>query len=338
VTIARVNAGITTWPLLADGALEISSDDHCAPQVMAWLPQVRARDAAGNELTSSRESAPARARIDVRQHMETLPREGRTPAGSVIAELNGVSAYHDGASRVELLASGVSAYIDLAARCATVRVVDAAAPVALVGGPLYSVLTLASAYLVGRLGGVLLHAGCVVDPDGGAWLLVGDSHAGKTTTCLSLALAGWRLVADDHVILRRDERGVQVEGWPRNAHLDSGYGSGAIHGLRKRVDLDTLGSIVWCSSAPLVGVLVTSIAAAEPTRVARVRGARGLAALLRQSAWLMADPPVAGAALDLLNSAVSGRCHELVLGRDSYARGDVIAAALSTLQVTADAA
>lgn len=305
---------------------------------MRWLPQVRVRDAASHALPTSRASALGKGRIDVRHHMESMPLHVRAPAGSAIAVLNGVTAFHDGTSRVQLLAPGVSAHIDLAGRRATVRVVNPGVMADLVGGSLYSVLTLASAYLIGRCGGVLLHAGCVVDPDGGAWLLVGDSHAGKTTTCVSLALAGWRLVADDHVVLHRDERGVQVEGWPRHAHLDTGYGSGAIHGVRDRVDLGTFGPIVWCASAPLVGVLVTSIAAEAPTRAARVRGARGLAALLRQGAWLMADPPVAGGALELLNAAVSGRSYELVLGEDAYARGDIIAGALSAVRMTADAA
>jgi hypothetical protein len=334
---SRVSAGITTWELLANGGLAISSDASCKEQVQGWLPQLRAKDYERRELTSGHASVLFKGRIDVRHQIVNIPNDGRSESGSAIAMLNGVTAFHDGRSRVHLQAPGVSARIDLGAGCASVAVDDPRAPPE-VGGSLYSILTLASAYLIGRLGGVLLHAGCVVDPDGGAWLLVGDSHAGKTTTCVSLALAGWCMVADDHVVLQRDERGVQIEGWPRNAHLDTGYGSGRIHGVRDRVDLRTVGRIAWCAFAPLAGVLVTSIAEGEPTRAGRVRGALALTALLRQGAWLMADPPAAGDAFDLLRAAVSGRSYELVLGVDGYARGDVIADAMAQLRTTADAA
>jgi len=92
--------------------------------------------------------------------------------------------------------------------------------------------------LVGRLGGALIHGGAIVDDDGGAWLLVGDSHAGKTTTCVSLVDAGWRYLADDQVVLRRDgANSLVVEGWPREPHLDAGWTSGTITGQRIAFDL-----------------------------------------------------------------------------------------------------
>ena len=69
---------------------------------------------------------------------------------------------------------------------------------------LQGALTLSSALLLGRIGRALIHAAAVVDPFDRGWLLVGDSHAGKTTTCATLISAGWRFVADDQVVLRTD--------------------------------------------------------------------------------------------------------------------------------------
>ena len=192
-------------------------------------------------------------------------------------------------------------------------------------------LTLSAAFLVGRLGGALVHAGGVVDPDGRAWLLVGDTHAGKTTTCVSLVSAGgWRYLADDQVVLRMDDDGALVaEGWPRRAHLDEGFRDAVVTGTRGAVDLRAQWGDRWLARAPLGGVLLPSVNADRPTSLSVAAGTAAFTALVRQSPWLMADRAVASAVMALLRDAASHPTFSLSLGRDSYARGDLLAEQLA---------
>jgi hypothetical protein len=191
----------------------------------------------------------------------------------------------------------------------------------------FSMLTLSAAFLAGRLGAALVHAAGAVDPDGRAWLLVGDTHAGKTTTCVSLvAGGGWRWLADDQVVLRRDsDGGIDVEGWPRAAHLDEGWSDAAVTGRRTSVDLRARWGERWLPRAPLGGILLPGVHADAPTSVAPADGARALTALVRQSPWLMADRGAAPTVLALLRDAASLTALALSLGRDCYARGDLLA-------------
>jgi hypothetical protein len=174
-----------------------------------------------------------------------------------------------------------------------------------------------------------VHAAAVVDPSRRAWLLVGDTHAGKTTTCASLAAAGWDYLADDQVVLRADAAAALcVEGWPRRAHLDTGWRSGDVHGSREPMDLEELFPARWRSSAPLGGLLFPVVRSSEPTTAAPISAAGSLGLLVRQSPWLLADEPNAACVLALLARAASLPALVLSLGRDAYARGDVVVAAM----------
>ncbi|MFB8381197.1 hypothetical protein [Streptomyces rubiginosohelvolus] len=75
-----------------------------------------------------------------------------------------------------------------------------------------------------RDGWAVLHASAVVRPKDGATLLAfGGKGAGKTTTALLLASAGWQLVANDRVLVRpTGERDVEVVPWPSAAALGLG--------------------------------------------------------------------------------------------------------------------
>ncbi|NIM71257.1 MAG: hypothetical protein GTN86_12135 [Xanthomonadales bacterium] len=57
--------------------------------------------------------------------------------------------------------------------------------------------------ILGSGGDLVLHAGAVVLPDGGALLLVGGSGYGKSTLTAALCRHGARLMCDDAVLLRR---------------------------------------------------------------------------------------------------------------------------------------
>ncbi|HEV7992725.1 MAG TPA: hypothetical protein VGP25_12925, partial [Gemmatimonadaceae bacterium] len=206
---------------------------------------------------------------------------------------------------------------------------DGAAP--RLASDVYAMLTLCAAFLVGRLGGALVHAGAVVDPDGRAWLLAGDTHAGKTTTCVSLVDAGWSFLADDQVVLRRDGDGeIVAEGWPRHAHLDEGWSESVVTGARAPIDLRTRWGDRWRERAPLGGLLFPAVAADAPTSAATMHAATAFVGLVRQSPWLMADRGAAPDAVALLGDACRHPAFALTLGRDGYARGDVIAERLSS--------
>ncbi|MFI1186841.1 hypothetical protein [Streptomyces californicus] len=75
-----------------------------------------------------------------------------------------------------------------------------------------------------RDGWAVLHASAAVRPEDGATLLAfGGKGAGKTTTALLLASAGWRLLANDRVLVRpTGERDVEVVPWPSAAALGLG--------------------------------------------------------------------------------------------------------------------
>ncbi|WP_030581466.1 hypothetical protein [Streptomyces anulatus] len=75
-----------------------------------------------------------------------------------------------------------------------------------------------------RDGWAVLHASAVVRPADGATLLAfGGKGAGKTTTALLLASAGWQLLANDRVLTRpTGERDVEVVPWPSAAALGLG--------------------------------------------------------------------------------------------------------------------
>ncbi|MFL0021930.1 hypothetical protein ACJBCE_03180 [Streptomyces sp. NBUL23] len=75
-----------------------------------------------------------------------------------------------------------------------------------------------------RDGWAVLHASAVVRPADGATLLsFGGKGAGKTTTALLLASAGWQLLANDRVLTRpTGERDVEVVPWPSAAALGLG--------------------------------------------------------------------------------------------------------------------
>jgi hypothetical protein len=308
--------------LLSDDALVVRTDVAHRELVGSWLP-----------LHAAPPTRPeARATIDV------VADEGSATShdsGALLLRFGGVHVHLADGDVMHLAgASAARGRIDLSAKHATISVPSAAAappPDSPLASDVYSMLTLSAAFLVGRLGGALVHAGGAVDPDGRAWLLVGDTHAGKTTTCVSLVAAGgWRYLADDQVVLRPDSDGVLVaEGWPRRAHLDEGFGDSVVTGSRATVDLRTRWGDRWMARAPLGGVLLPEVNAERPTTISVAADAAAFTALVRQSPWLMADRAMAGSAVQLLRDAASHPAFSLSLGRDSYARGDVLAERLA---------
>jgi hypothetical protein len=306
--------------LLEDGRLRMEVHPPLLPALARWLPQLPADTPADPSGSVIRVlpvgDAPPPAR----------PVEERT------MQLGKVDAWVEGDRTLMIGPSGVHGTVALDTGDAELR-----APVDVEGDgvmwDLFTSATLACALLLGRMGRALVHAAAVAPPGGRAWLLVGDTHAGKTTTTANLLRAGWSYVSDDHVVLHRDAQGrLAVEGLPRPFHLDEGWESGTIHRRRGSTDARERFPGAWRRSAPLAGLLFPRVHADEPTALAPAGAGDALGALLRQSPWLLADRGCAPRVLALLRETALLPAHALRLGLDTYADPALLAERLEVLR------
>ncbi len=308
-----------TLDLVEDGAVRLALDRAVYPLAERWIPRGLGEPRDG----------PARATISVRAHRAPLLR----PTGRATLALGGVAAWvEEGGSSVVLRgampASG--GVLNRAAGQSQLQVDPACARDA--GADLYSMLTVSAALLLAGLGRALVHAAAVVAPDGDAWLLVGDARSGKSTTCATLAPAGWGYLSDDQVVLEAREYGVYVEGWLRPFHLDAAGEGGEPTGERREVHPTELGLEGWRRTAPLAGVILPVVAAGEPTLLTPVAAPDALAGLVRQSPWLLACPDTAATTLAVLRRAAECRAFALRLGLDTYRQPARLAAAFGCLR------
>jgi hypothetical protein len=310
-----LTSSLAILPLLEDGALRVEADPALLSLLRRWLPLLPYGGAPdGPALGAAIQVVPG--------NPSTL-----RPAGAPALRLGSVDAWV-GEDFVFLRGQGgCSGEGDLDGGplllTAPWQVIDpetdARVDADAVSWDLYSMLTLACALLLGRMGRALAHAAAVVAPDGRAWLLTGDTHAGKSTTCINLVEAGWGFVSDDHVVLARTGDGaVRVEGWPRVFHLDEGWEEGAPRRRRRDVDPHARWPGRWRRSAPVAGLLFPRVEAGLSTALSPLPAAEALAALLRQSPWLLADRACAGEVLGLLRAACSSPAFSLRLGLDTY--------------------
>ena len=308
-------------PLLADGSLRLAVDPEAEPLVADWLPRLPYGEPEGE----------AASRIVV---VAEPGRGGPEPTGAPTLRLGEAAAWVPGAGgavRLAGLAGGSSG---------TVRLEEARAELhAGAGEPervaweLYSMLTIAAALLLGRLGRTLVHAAATVAPDGAAWLLAGDARSGKTTTCVNLIGRGWDYVSDDQVVLTHggDAGGeLWAEGWPRPFHLDEGWEDGQVTGRRRTVDPRALGPGTWRRVAPLAGTLYPQVTGGA-SRLVPIPQAEALALLVRQTPWLLADPSTAPGCLELLVAAARRPAFRLELGPDTYRHTEALLACLKPL-------
>jgi hypothetical protein len=306
-------------PLLHDGRLRAEVHPALLPSIARWLPLVPPH------------TPPHPAGAVVRILPADAPAPPR-PDGERTLAMGDVDAWMEPNHARLAGASGVHGIVSLAEGTAELRAPADGDPAA-VAMDLFSASNLWVALLLGRMGRALAHAAAVAPPGGGAWLLVGDSRAGKTTTCANLVSAGWNYLSDDHVVLFRDDDGrVMVEGLPRPFHLDEGWEAGGIVDRRGNTDPHQRWPGAWRRTAPLAGLLFPGVAAAEPTALAPMRAPDALAGLLRQSPWLLADRAAAPAVLALLREAALFPAHRLHLGLDTYADPPLLAARLGSLR------
>jgi hypothetical protein len=298
--------------LLGDGALVLRVEPGVRAAVLPWVP--RGRSPRSETITPRATLSVEQADVD--DSAAQLAFTKRQPT----LVLGGVSAYIERDDVWVHGASPISGRANLARREARVAIDSAATPPAPVNA-VHGALTLLSALLLGRIDRALVHAAAVVDAGGRGWLLVGDTHSGKTTTCATLVAAGWRYVADDQVVLDASPSGLEAEGWPRDAHLDRGWSSGRVTRTRTAADLSTIRADAWQDRVRVHGAWFTSVDADRPTAARRIAPADALGRLIRQSPWLLADSATAASGLALLSRVAAMPCAAVSLGRDSYADG-----------------
>jgi hypothetical protein len=294
--------------LLEDGLLELSADPALSAGLAEWLPRIPS-------------AATGAARPDAAHiRVECAGPEGvDAPTAHRTFRLFRVSAWVDGERDQARLHGGdprAAGLVDLSTRHA---VLQAPATDDVRGGDLFMMLTIASALLLGRLGRALVHAAAAVAPDGRTWLLVGDTHAGKTTTTINLLRTGWRFLSDDHVVLSARPTGeLWVEGWPRALHVDEGWDRGEITGRRVAREPGVFGAERWQRSAPLAGLIFPRVDADRPTRAAPLDSVTALTRLIRQTPWFLSDRTAAPDLIRVLQHAAALPSMELSLGRDTY--------------------
>ncbi|HEX2081601.1 MAG TPA: hypothetical protein VHG08_28110 [Longimicrobium sp.] len=314
--------------LLEDGLLRVEVHPRLLSALARWLPLVPPDTPA----------APGGAAIRIFPVDDGVPAPAR-PDGPRTLRLGVVDAWIESDRALLLGPSGMHGLVRLAEGAAELRApADGAEPDA-VAWDLYSACTVSCALLLGRLGRALVHAAAVAPPGAPAWLLVGDTHAGKTTTSANLLRAGWSYLSDDHVVLGRDaDGGITVEGLPRPFHLDEGWEAGEVVRRRGSTDPRARWPGRWRRTAPLAGLLFPRVEADAPTALGPFAAADALAALLRQSPWLLADRGCAPAVLDLLRATALLPTHALRLGRDTYADPARLAGVMGRLGDAAGAA
>ena len=181
-------------------------------------------------------------------------------------------------------------------------------------GPGYAAASAPARRALARVGAILrlrqrgrfhLHASGVVDARGDAWLLAGDTGAGKSTLACALADAGWPVLGDDGVVL--EGRGhrvfahpwrepLRVSAWMMPSFPRAGTVNGAPDPLdaRHRVPVAARAARL----APIGGILLPVRASRDA--MVRLAPADALAALVRQSPWVMLGDRAAREHLELL--------------------------------------
>ncbi|HET7584828.1 MAG TPA: hypothetical protein VFK13_07975 [Gemmatimonadaceae bacterium] len=150
-----------------------------------------------------------------------------------------------------------------------------------------------------------VHAAGVVDPTGRAWLLAGDSCSGKSTLTYALARAGWGVLGDDGVVVERDGDAVRCHAWREPLHVSDALidhfpelarwaHAADVADPRRRMPV----TAHTARSASLAAIIFVRFAAHDA--VHHLRPLDALAALVRQSRWVMVNDRHAAAHLRLL--------------------------------------
>lgn len=189
----------------------------------------------------------------------------------------------------------------------------------LVRGPGYEQATPAARREVARVGAIVrlrqrghyfVHAAGAVDPHGRAWLLAGDSGSGKSTLAYALARSGWTILGDDGVLISLAGREVTAHAWHAPLEVSSALASvfpelrahvsrARPGDPRRRVPID----VPLAREAPVAALLFVKRAARHV--ITALGPLAALAALVRQSPWVIIDDAYASSHLDALRRAAA---------------------------------
>jgi len=157
-----------------------------------------------------------------------------------------------------------------------------------------------------------LHAAGVVAPDGGAWILAGESGNGKSTLAYALARRGWPVLGDDGVLVERTKGGIVARAWrePMQVSIELASEFPELGAARAAVDwsdprhrVAVLAPGGTASSAPVRALALVrrssrdALTPASPTDV--------MAALIRQSPTVLLGGDRAVDQLDTLGTLVT---------------------------------
>lgn len=157
-------------------------------------------------------------------------------------------------------------------------------------------------------GRYFVHASGAVDPQGRGWLLIGDSGCGKSTLAYALARSGWRILGDDGVVIETSGVGISALGWHDRLAVSTALAAqfpelGA-HSVqttdpRQRVPID----VPLARTARVAALVFVERSDHHDLRVMTSRAA--LAALVRQSPWVIVDDSYARTHLEALRHAAT---------------------------------
>jgi hypothetical protein len=302
--------GLPAHALLQDQSLVVQSQPECWPLVRPWLP-----------LNSDKATPTTLPRATLNVKVWRSPTRP-DPTRKATLRLGSVDAYVDDEAGIVAMTGAANSWgrIDLEALEGTLWADPEDHEEA--SANIYTMLTIGSAFLLGRSRRALIHAGAIVPPGNPGWLVVGDAQSGKSTTCASLAMTGCELLSDDQVVLSHRAGRVSVEGWLRPLHLDEGWSRGVPCGQRRAVHPSELGCTPPRRAAELGAAVFTSVKSDQPTSVSAMSAADAFLHIVRQSPWLLADRRAAPSVMETLSSVAALPCYSLQLGLDTFGSPD----------------
>jgi hypothetical protein len=313
------------WTLLEDGGLILTAERTIEDLLERWIPNF-----PPDTLPRPPHSTPGCIHVG---RGELASRIANRPNPSI--EVLGLRAWAPTNQCIELRTetASLAGRIRLPEQRADIEIADESGED--LRREVFCALTVCAALVLGRQGKLLLHAGAFVAPDGHAWLLIGASQCGKSSTCANIIRLGWQFLADDQVVVSTRENGeVWIEGWPRNFNLDTGFEQGLSTGIRYPVDATHIGAGRWQRSAPLGGLLFPEIAADDGTQLFSMTPADALQEIIRQSPWLLADGEAAPDLLAQMMAMVNKPAYRFRLGFDSYRNPAALLAVLEPAVVS----
>jgi hypothetical protein len=184
---------------------------------------------------------------------------------------------------------------------------------------LHAVFNIVWPFVLPHLGLWHVHSGAVRDPTGRGWILAGDANVGKSTSTLALVTAGWEYAADDAVYVERRGESLYAHGWAEPIRLTA-RSAAALRVSRVNHASRLKDSAVLrdeLASRRVEGVVVHRVLfprLGDATGLRPLPASAALARLVRSSAWVMAQPPLASEYLETLRALATLPSAELVLG------------------------